>query len=120
MRGLGGFCAQIVPRQRLRDPLRELECPRLAQALSAPLLAAERRGGRWPRALSGDHLSLLKTRFERIDDEPRQGSDAQQSPNRTKGGHFPARMGSSNRLGGPFRDVFIRAKFQAQGQTGSF
>jgi hypothetical protein len=23
-------------------------------------------------------------------------------------------------LGGPFRDVFIRAKFQAHGQTGSF
>jgi len=37
-----------------------------------------------------------------------------------RGGHFAARMGSSNRLGGPFGDVFIRAKFQAQGQTGSF
>ena len=41
VRGRGGFCAQIVPRQRLRDLLRELECPRLAEALSAPLLAAE-------------------------------------------------------------------------------
>src|SRR6266446_4558343 len=30
-----------VPRHRLRDLLGELECPRLAEALSAPLLAAE-------------------------------------------------------------------------------
>ncbi len=37
--GLGGFCAQIVPRQRLRDLLRELV--RLNKALSAPLFAAK-------------------------------------------------------------------------------
>jgi hypothetical protein len=67
-------------------------------------------------------LSLLKTRFERIDDGARQGSmrnnvseplDVEQ-----RGDIFPARIGRSNRLGVPFRDVFIRAKFQ--GQTGSF
>src|SRR5215813_8476336 len=49
-------------------------------------------------------LSLLKTRFERIDDGARQGSDAQQrlrtARRRTKGGHFPARMGSATASGG--------------------
>jgi len=35
-----------------------------------------------------------------------------------RGDIFTARIGRSNRLGVPFRDVFIRAKFQ--GQTGSF
>ena len=49
-------------------------------------------------------VSLLKTRFERIDDGARQGSDAQQrlrtARRRTKGGHFPARMGSATASGG--------------------
>ena len=33
-----------------------------------------------------------------------------------RGDIFPARIGSSNRLGVPFRDVFIRAKFQGHGE----
>src|SRR5262249_25411412 len=44
------------------------------------------------------------SRFERIDDGARQGSDAQQrlrtARRRTKGGHFPARMGSATASGG--------------------
>jgi len=37
VRGLGGFCAQIVPRQRLRDLLRELECPDSTKRYRRPI-----------------------------------------------------------------------------------
>jgi hypothetical protein len=64
-------------------------------------------------------------RFERIDDGARKGSDAQQrlrtARRRTKGGHFPARMGSSNRLGGPFGDVFLSERnFRPRVRRGVF
>ena len=69
-------------------------------------------------------VSLLKTRFERIDDGARQGSDAQQrlrtARRRTKGGHFPARMGSSNRLGGHLEMFLSERNFRPTVRRGVF
>ena len=61
VRGLGGFCAQIVPRQRLRDLLRELECPDSTKRYRRPYLRL--RIGLLISALPGiEHPRALATR----------------------------------------------------------
>ena len=47
-------------------------------------------------------------------------NNVSEPPDVEQRGTFSGQDGSSNRLGGPLENVFIRAKFQAQGQTGSF
>src|ERR1700730_8477526 len=52
-------------------------------------------------------VSMMEPAKDRMRNNVSESPDVEQ-----RGAHFPARMGSSNRLGGPFGDVFIRAKFQ--------
>jgi len=50
----------------------------------------------------------------------RMRNNVSEPPDVEQRGTFFGQDGERNRLGGPFRDVFIRAKFQAHGQTGVF
>jgi len=50
----------------------------------------------------------------------RMRNNVSEPPDVEQRGEFSGQDGEQQRLGGPFGDVFIRAKFQAQGQTGSF
>jgi hypothetical protein len=50
----------------------------------------------------------------------RMRNNVSEPPDVEQRGEFSGQEGEQQRLGGPFGDVFIRAKFQAQGQTGSF